>query len=168
MPNIIVGIDPGAKGGIAALSLSKEVLFLDKFTDCTEVEIRNVFLHLWRFVRSKQAEPFCYIEKVHSRPFTDPKTGKLKQSPKSLWAFAQNYGFLRGMLVAYNTPFMEIEPIVWQAATSCLTGGDKKISRNKAQNLYPATNCTHYTADALLIATYGVERFLRDRKLNKE
>jgi hypothetical protein len=37
----------------------------------------------------------------------------------------------------------------------CLTGGDKNISKRRAQELFPSLKITHAVADALLIAEYG-------------
>jgi hypothetical protein len=58
-------------------------------------------------------------------------------------------------LTAAGIPFERVRPQVWQKAMSCMTGGDKNVSKRKAQELFPAIKCTHATSDALLIAEFG-------------
>jgi hypothetical protein len=38
---------------------------------------------------------------------------------------------------------------------SCLTKGDKNVTKSRAQELFPEVKVTHAIADALLIAEYG-------------
>jgi hypothetical protein len=58
-------------------------------------------------------------------------------------------------LTAAGIPFERISPQAWQKSLGCMTGGDKNISKRRAQELFPTMNVTHATADALLIAEYG-------------
>jgi hypothetical protein len=59
------------------------------------------------------------------------------------------------MLVAAGLPFELVSPAMWQRAMGCLSGGDKNVTKRKAQELFPDLYITHATADALLIAEYG-------------
>ena len=49
-------------------------------------------------------------------------------------------------------------PQVWQKALGCMTGGDKNVTKRRAQELFPGHKITHATADALLIAHYGTKQ----------
>jgi len=52
-------------------------------------------------------------------------------------------------------PFQAIAPGVWQRNMGCLSGGDKKVTYRKAQELFPKIRITHAIADACLIAEYA-------------
>jgi len=135
---MIMGIDPGWSGGVAVVSDRQAIAY--GFTKMTERDMYEAI---------KSCAPgvdMCYIEKVHSMP---------KQGVASSFKFGHSYGFLRGVLTALNIPFTEVSPMKWQNALSCRTGGDKNITKAKAQQLYPSIKITHAIADALLIATYG-------------
>jgi hypothetical protein len=58
-------------------------------------------------------------------------------------------------LTAAGIPFTRIRPQVWQKKLGCMTKGNKNITKQKAQELFPSIKVTHAIADALLIATYG-------------
>jgi len=133
----ILGIDPGKTGGIAVIGKNLSLAYpMPK----TEKDILELITELAQDCHQ------VYIEKVGPRP---------NQAAQATFTFAQHYGFLRGVLHSLNIPFDEVTPQKWQKNLSCLTGGDKNISKAKAQQLYPTHKITHLTADALLIATYG-------------
>jgi len=138
---MIMGIDPGKSGAMALLSLDKKDTFIYPFSKHTTFDLAEVF---------KDWAPevtMCYIEKVHSMP---------KQGVVSSFSFGKNFGWYLGVLDAHQIPYDFISPMKWQNALSCRTGGDKNITKAKAQQLYPSIKITHAIADALLIATYGV------------
>jgi len=142
----IIGIDPGKSGGIAVIA---DLVTGPHVDTCklsgTERDIYDAL------------EPYCqwvlqgvpckaYIEKVHARP---------GQGVTSMFTFGRNYGFLRGLLIALGIPFEEVTPQKWQKAMGCMSKGDKNVTKQKAQQLFPDLKITHATADALLIAEYG-------------
>lgn len=96
---------------------------------------------------------FAYIEKVAAHP---------KHGTIAGFKLGRSYGFLRGCLVALKIPFEEVHPGVWQRSLGCLSGGDKKVTRQRAQNLFPHNKVTHKVADALLIMEFG--RRLRSKQ----
>lgn len=138
MERQFIGIDPGKSGGAAWLTDGGEVLSTIKFTE-SEHDINAWFMAIDSVYQA-------VIEKVHSMP---------KQGVRSTFTFGQSYGFCRGMLVAHGFSFTEVAPGVWQRAQGCLTGGDKKISYRRAQQLFPKIKITHAIADAILIANYA-------------
>jgi len=147
---IFIGIDPGAKGGVAwieeRLGLDGEILTTQCFP-LPETE-RDIFGLIWKVGILKLSDKMlcmCLIEKVHSMP---------KQGVASSFKFGRNYGFLRGLLVALELCFDEVTPQRWQKAMGCLSHGDKNVTKQKAQQLFPTMKITHSTADALLIAEY--------------
>jgi len=53
------------------------------------------------------------------------------------------------------TPIIDVSPVKWQSALSCLTKGKKNVTKARAQQWFPKIKVTHGIADALLIAEYG-------------
>jgi hypothetical protein len=88
----------------------------------------------------------AYLEQVHSSP---------QMGVKSAFTFGNGFGHLEMALTAAGIPFERVRPQVWQKVMSCMTGGDKNVSKRKAQELFPHIKCTHATSDALLIAEFG-------------
>jgi hypothetical protein len=61
-------------------------------------------------------------------------------------------------LTAAGIPFTRVRPQIWQKELNCLTGGQKNITKQRAQELFPSIKVTHAIADALLIAKYGTQQ----------
>lgn len=133
---IFMGIDPGKSGGIARIH--GDGVFWCKL-DATEGDIIG-------WLRTYDLDG-CYavIERVSSSP---------QMGVTSAFTFGRSYGFLRGCLAALSIPYVEVTPAKWQRAMGCLSGGDKNVTKQKAQQLYPDVKITHANADALLLATY--------------
>ncbi len=141
MIDIIMGIDPGKLGGIAVRDVFAEKVWAIKMPE-TERDV-------WDFIRPIKAdsdEIFAYIEHVHSMP---------GQGVSSMFKFGMNYGMLRAFLIAAGIPFEKVSPGVWQRGMRCLSGGDKNVTKARAQELFPELKIIHATADALLIMEYG-------------
>jgi len=136
----IIGIDPGASGGIAWITDGKP---------CVE-KMPDTLQDLWELIENiTGALPHkckAYLEQVHSMP---------GQGVASSFKFGQGYGALEMALTAAGIPFERVTPQKWQKALGCLTKGEKNVSKRKAQELFPTMKVTHATADALLIAEYG-------------
>jgi hypothetical protein len=139
---IYIGVDPGGSGAMARVRDDK-VLFVKN--DDTESEL-HAWLELAKFAAvTHKCGLFAYIERVHSMP---------KQGVASSFKFGQSYGFLRGLLIACKIPFEEVSPVKWQTAMGCRSGGDKNVTKARAQQLFPDVRITHANADAILLAEY--------------
>jgi hypothetical protein len=135
--SIYLGIDPGGSGAIAAIGDGIQPMW--QKNDATEREISE-------WLRGFPTNLcFALIEKVHAMP---------KQGVSSSFKFGMSYGFLRGLLIAWAIPFEEVSPQRWQGALGCRSGGDKNVTKAKAQQLWPDVKFTHANSDALLIAEY--------------
>lgn len=137
---LIIGIDPGASGGIA--------WHTDGGMDCCKMPEteRDVWQALAEAASDRTQPVKAYIESVHSMP---------GQGVASSFKFGRNYGFLRGCLIALEIPFEEVTPQKWQTSMGCRTKGDKNVSKSRAQQLWPGIKITHAVADALLICEHG-------------
>ena len=133
-----MGLDPGKSGGIALVNEDGDHAVVHKVTDSER--------DLWLFFKEYSSEvQFAKLELVHSSP---------QMGVRSAFSFGGSYGFLRGILIASEIPFDEVRPQKWMKHLSCLTGGDKNVTKRKAQQLFPKLKITHAVADALLIAEY--------------
>lgn len=133
-----IGIDPGQSGGIAVLSDSGAVELAVKMP-ATDTAIDDVF--------SQFGVSTC--EAVIEHVWSSPQMGVA-----SAFKFGRGYGALCMALAGNRIPFKEVTPQVWQKYMNCRTGGDKNISKDAAQKLFPNVKVTHALADALLIAEY--------------
>ena len=140
----ILGIDPGLSGGLAVVG--QDIVECYKMP-ATEKDVFSAIRELLGRTKIRKA----YIEKVHSMP---------RQGVSSTFTFGTNYGGLRMALIALEIPFEAVAPGVWQRTMGCLSKGDKNVTKARAQELYPALGrrITHATADALLIATFGLRK----------
>ena len=135
---IFLGIDPGKSGGISWHVNGDAAC--SPFTNKTPMDIFKLIK-----MCSNLGECHAMIEKVHTMP---------KQGIVSAGTFMKGYGFLLGCLTALEIPFEYVTPQKWQAYLKCKTGGNKNITKQKAQELYPHLKITHAIADALLIGEY--------------
>lgn len=133
-----IGLDPGASGGIAIIDEGMAVLYVSA-TPATE---RDVLLAL---PKGSTGVVFAMLERVWSSPGWG-HVGAFK--------FGLSYGGLRMALTARGIRFDEVLPVKWQTAMGCRSGGDKNITKRRAQALFPSVRVTHATADALLLAEH--------------
>lgn len=141
---VFIGIDPGSSsGGIAAIN--GDSVNCIKLESATEADIRDFLISVSENMVAK-----CVIEKVGPARGRDGR----RQGVSSAFKFGHSYGLLRGIVTALRIPFDEVPPVVWQRAMSCLSRGDKKVTKAAAERLFPSLKITHATADAMLLADY--------------
>jgi len=142
---MIIGIDAGVNGGIAWHDGERARV----------VKMPATLQDLWEMVYNIKQDSFregpwakttAYLEQVHSSP---------QMGVKSSFTFGNGFGHLEMALTAAGIPFVRVSPQKWQGALGCRTGGDKNVSKARAQELFPDLKPTHATADALLIMEYG-------------
>ncbi len=148
MGRIIIGIDPGALGGIAVLGDSVEVYNMPE----TYPDIFNFLFDLQ--LRFGSANLLAVMEDVgHGMP---------GQSSKATATFARHNGHLEMALYALGIRTVKVTPQKWQKSYSNSLGKttkDKREWKNRlkalAQQMYPSVAVTLKNADAILIANYG-------------
>ena len=140
-----LGIDPGLAGGIAHIGHDEQPHAQKMFDTMADI-IDYVWGEQARGVWGTFGQRVAYIEKVASSP---------QMGVKSAFTFGKGYGSLLMALTAAGIPFTEVAPGVWQRKMGCLSHGDKNVTKNRAQQLFPSLKVTHAIADALLIAEYG-------------
>ena len=136
---IFLGLDPGVAGGIAAVDAAGRVVFAVHMP-ATEADLLQTLQH-----QDQHRQARAVLERVSASP---------QMGVVSAFTFGKGYGGLRMALAATAIPFDEVSPIRWQNALGCRTGGDKNISKRRAEQLFPGYRITHACADALLLAEY--------------
>ena len=146
-----IGIDPGKGGGIAVITdETVEIHNCPKTVDSMAHLIGMCLTNVAAY-RTK-----VFMEKVWAFP-TDGKAG--------LFTFGENYGQWQGILASHELEPTLVTPKEWQSHFE-IEKGLKKNIRKKILKQIAIEKCpntkkiTLKTADALLIAIYGVEAHL--------
>jgi hypothetical protein len=156
---IVIGVDPGKSGGIAWTH--EDGMRAEKMPDT----IKGVWDLISHIVNDsamiyRHTEFRAYLEQVCVAPsFENSESGKKnnhRMGAKSAFTFGNGFGHLEMALTAAGIPFERVSPKKWQTSMGCLTGGNKTISKARAQELFPSIKCTHAISDCLLITEYGV------------
>ena len=132
----VMTIDPGKNGCIALKNKFETLTFKIPETPKAIYD----FLVEWK-TRVRR----CLIEKIVP----------MAPNPKMVAAFMKLHGHyreLRALLFAAGYAFDEIRPSIWQKEQNCITGGNKAISKARAEALFPDHKVTDWNADALVMA----------------
>lgn len=144
---IIIGIDPGARGGIAIYDELENKMILHKCPETTREMSSILKVAKVRALTTKQ-EISCAIEKVHAFP-TDARSSAFK--------FGMNFGMWLGVLGANRIPTIQVTPQRWMKDFQPLPK-IKKDRKNEikriASEMMPDNKITLSTSDAALIAVW--------------
>ena len=151
----VIGIDPGKGGGIAVIT--NETVTLHNCPKTVEgmALLVGMCLNDVAAYRTK-----VFLEKVWAFP-TDGRAGS--------FTFGENYGQWQGVLASHELQPALVTPKQWQSHFEIKKGLKKnirkKILKQMAIEKCPSTKkVTLKTADALLIAIYGVEAHLSTKR----
>lgn len=139
-----LGIDPGKKGGIALLHDTDIVGQWDFDKD--------VLLHVADTLAHEHEANRCCLERVHAMP---------KQGSVSMFTFGTGYGWIMGVLDAFEISYQTVEPRRWK--TEFGLNSDKAKSIDVCRKLFPAAllvpnGCRtphDGIAEAILMAEYA-------------
>ena len=145
---VILGIDPGIKGGICFLYPDDIAVHPMPPTDSDWSWFRSVCMAY---------KPQAFVEKVHSLP---------KQGVASTFKFGTGYGFIRGMLIGLSVPTYLVTPQAWMKT---MLAGESKADKKAASiavaarmwpdcSFLPSERCRKPSdgmCEAALIAGYG-------------
>lgn len=146
-----IGIDPGVSGGIAVLDARPGKVIATYKMPETPADLLDL---LKEYDPRVLGEPVrAMLERVNAGVFGQGKAGRMGVT--SAFTFGRGVGYLQMALLAAYIPTDEVSPVKWQNALGCRTGGDKNVSKARAQQLFSTIKITHATADALLLAEYG-------------
>lgn len=175
METCVIGIDPGASGGIAWMH--KGYYHNVKMPD-TEGDVLSQIRMIKQWASDANERLVCYVEDI-------PKF--VSGSDAAMFSFSVmflNYGFLLGVVQALEIPVIKVRPQTWQSELGL---GKKDIIRapkgasaeerkrvklhnaqakrdfkkklkGEAQRRYPSLSITLDTCDAVLIMDYGCRK----------
>lgn len=149
-PVTVLGIDPGASGGIACWRRDQPIIALatpksegDQITTIRELIAGG--------------EAVAFLEQVGGF------TGQA-QPGSAMFRFGRSFGFTLGTLQTLGVRVELVRPQTWQkplglgTRSGCVTRSEWKAKlRACAQRLYPKIKPTLSTADAILILEYGLK-----------
>jgi len=152
---MIIGIDPGCKGGLCLLTDRGEVVETVSLTGLKEREVAFV---LDKWAHLEDIRPHVFIEKV----------GYIRgDGAGGSFTFGSVFGLLRGIVLGLGLEPRYVYPFLWQSTMGCASGGNKNVTKNMAIKLFPRYHAArprgivHDIADSILIAEYGRRVLMR-------
>lgn len=162
--SVIIGIDPGASGGIAVYIPGQKVKTLKMPKD--DVDIRDFFSYY-----AENYKPLVFLEKLSVRPDDvavqgdKAALGKLYRIQKMM----ANFEHLKALIEAAGIPYVLVHPMTWQTKLNLRIRGaeENKAERKRryqtsAAAKYPEVKVTLWNADALLIMHFGRWAIMND------
>lgn len=156
---VVLGIDPGQKGGIAVLGANEgEVGVLPMPADVAELA---AYLSSVVWSRAAGVHAYAFVERAQAMP---------KQGVSSMFTYGRHFGTIEGILHAMRVPYTLVRPQEWQKwaysdVSPLLEGKARSIDAARAMHpsvaLRGSPRCRKDSdglADALLIASYGAHK----------
>lgn len=149
MKKTIIGIDPGASGGIAIYNEGKATaVAMPKGTDA----LNDYFA----YIRESHDNAIVFLEKVNAFRGDKNDPGKSFGIDKML----ENMQELKTLLKTNKLPYCLVPPVTWQSVLKLSFRGMEKPERKKkykahSQERYPEVKVTNATADALCLVSFG-------------
>lgn len=140
-----IGIDPGWSGAMAVYYFPQKRVEAVPFNKMTPRDVWDLVHSHVRGGRDNNTAFHAVLEQVHAMP---------RQGVSSTFKFGNCFGMLEMALIAAEIPYDLVRPAVWQKRLGCLSGGDKNVTKKKAQRLFPKLRITHAVADAVLLAEF--------------
>ena len=155
--NVVIGIDPGANGGLAVFIPGDEVKVIKMPKDL--MDLRDFFAYY-----AETYKPIIFLEKLTVRPddITPDASGKANMGKLyRIQRMMANFEHLKALIETAGIPYVMVHPLSWQTKLKLRVKGQKeekaerkKRYQEKAGSLYPV-KVTLWNSDALLIMHFG-------------
>ena len=156
----VVGIDPGAGGGIVTWREGYRLVATKMPKDVSELGKYLLYL-------KSVCNPIVFVEQINLRPDDvaveagSANMGKAFRVQKMVENFAQ----LKATVAMCGIPYALVHPLSWQSRLNVRRSGESKSERKNrfkraAERLYPELNVTLWNADACLIMHFGRNELL--------
>ena len=166
---VFIGIDPGSKGSVCGVDRNGNFLFALKLSAMNTYEVVD---YLEYVILGRRIVLAC-LEKVTAMPGRRKDGSRTRKiGAASAFKFGMSVGEMKGVLTALKIRWQHVTPSVWQRKLKCLSGGKKKVTREKARQLFPGeltdylmktkVKITDEIADGLLIAEYARLEAIRE------
>lgn len=153
---IVIGIDPGRKGGVAVLAEDRIIELCELPWGGKELNARELFVMLAKY---SPADPFVYLENVHAMP---------GQGVVSMFNFGMSFGMIKGIVAALGYPMYLPAPQTWKAVILKDTDKSKQAAMDYCVRRFPGADLkagrrTYHDGicDAICIACYGLDKLRR-------
>jgi len=146
----VVGIDPGATGGIALLDDDAQLLDIADMPYIDGLVAAPLLADLMRDHLLRCPGAVAWVEQAQAMP---------RQGVSSTFRYGAGYGVILGVLGALDIPTFHIRPAMWKRTAGL--NGDKAASRRRAIERWPhmasafARVKDDGRAEAALIALHG-------------
>lgn len=155
--NCVIGVDPGANGGLAVFVPGRNAKAVKMPKDIAE--LRDFFAYYAEIYK-----PIVFLEKLSVRPDDvmvqgdKAALGKLYRIQKMM----ANFEHLKAIIETSGIPYVLVHPASWQTKLKLRERGvhEEKADRKRryqqrAAALYPEVKVTLWNADALLLMHFG-------------
>lgn len=159
----IIGIDPGANGGIAVYIQGRHVKAIKM--PKTNEDLRDFLIYY-----ADNFKPLIFLEKVQVRP-DDIKQGDDGQANMGkiyrIQQMLANFEHLKAIIEVIGIPYVMVHPLSWQKKLNLRQKGEEKAERKRrykdlAGQYYPGVKITLWNADALLLMHFGRWAIIND------
>ena len=166
----VIGVDPGANGGIAIFIPGRITKVVRMPKDIKELRDLSVYY-------AENYHPIVFLEKLSVRPDDVTADGKGANMGKlyRIQKMIANYEHLKVLIETSGIPYVMVHPASWQTKLKLRVRGvhEEKADRKKrykehAAKLYSDVNVTLWNADALLIMHFGRWALVNEPKWVKE
>jgi len=146
---VFIGIDPGKSGALAVVHSTVNATRAVELYSFDEAKYREI---LEKYGKNRSVGG-CVLERVGAMP---------GQGVTSMFSFGLNYGYIRGLLEAFEIPHELVLPRAWKREFGVTA--DKNTSVEVAQRLFPDVSLLRTErckkpddgfAEALLMAEYA-------------
>lgn len=164
--NCVIGVDPGAAGGIAVFIPGANAKALRMPKDITD--LCDFFAYYCDNYR-----PIVFLEKLSVRPDDVTADGSRANLGKlyRIQRMMANYEHLKAIIEMAGIPYVMVHPLTWQTKLKLRERGahEEKADRKRryqqeAGKLYPEIKVTLWNADALLIMHFGRWALVNEQK----
>ena len=168
--NCVIGIDPGANGGIAIFIPGQNVKAVKMPKDITAL---RDFLTYY----AENYKPIVFLEKLSVRPDDIATDGDKANMGKfyRIQKMMANFEHLKALIETAGIPYVMVHPMTWQTKLKLRERGKKEEKKDRkrryqqyAAKQYPEINVTLWNADALLIMHFGRYVLVNEPKWVKE
>lgn len=152
---LIIGVDPGATGAIAAIFNGE----LSSVHDMPCLTLKVGGKDRRRVDAVGLATRFAFVDSKRTKVFIEQVGPNIRDGKAAAFAFGGGFRMIEQVCACFHIPYEFVLPNTWQRAVGCPKGKDG--ARARAAQIFPAS-AEHFRrvkddgrADAVLIAHYG-------------
>ena len=166
----VIGVDPGRKtGAVAVIEQGGAVIRVCKNFAKDDDEGDLLGGESVSLMREYQGRAVAVVERIPPFMFSFNPITKQKERKPMHGNVVRHYGAVLGCLQGLRIPIIQLTPAWWQTVMNCRTGGNKRISKDRATELFDlkvSFRITDWNSDALLLAACGWRLMRGEARIN--